>query len=120
MAPKKVVANSEQTENPQAKSGGDTKSERVIAVSAAEGYTGSALLELLASDQFKDGYAKLVGLTFGEPKEDTKAILEETGVETMMVDKVDENKLKELGVDTLCLIPPASKVGWHYFQRLAV
>ncbi|POY75876.1 hypothetical protein BMF94_0959 [Rhodotorula taiwanensis] len=109
MAPKKVVANSEQTENPQAKSGGDTKSERVIAVSAAEGYTGSALLELLASDQFKDGYAKLVGLTFGEPKEDTKAILEETGVETMMVDKVDENKLKELGVDTLCLIPPASK-----------
>lgn len=115
MAPKKTVAKKEEESNNKASSGSGANSnkssaDRVIAVTAAEGYTGSALLELLASDQFKGSYSKLIGLTFGEPKDDVKAILEDAGIETMMVDEIDEKMIKELGVDTLCLIPPANKV----------
>ena len=119
MAPKKTVAKKEEdgsNSNNKASSGSGgansnkSAADRVIAVTAAEGYTGSALLELLASDQFKGSYSKLVGLTFGEPKDDVKAILEDAGIETMMVDEIDEKMIKQLGVDTLCLIPPANKV----------
>lgn len=118
MAPKKTVAKKEEdgsNSNNKASSGSGgansnkSAADRVIAVTAAEGYTGSALLELLASDQFKGSYSKLVGLTFGEPKDDVKAILEDAGIETMMVDEIDEKMIKQLGVDTLCLIPPANK-----------
>lgn len=113
MAPKRTVAKKEN--DSKASDGGSNSNQqpsgdRVIAVTAAEGYTGSAVLELLASDRFKGSYSKLVGLTFGEPKEDVKEILQEAGVETMMVDEIDEKMIKELGVDTLCLIPPANKV----------
>lgn len=116
MAPKKTVAKKEEdgsnSKNTASSGSNSNKSaaDRVIAVTAAEGYTGSALLELLASDQFKNSYSKLVGLTFGEPKEDVKAILEDAGIETMMVDEIDDKMIKELGVDTLCIIPPANKV----------
>ncbi|GAA5992201.1 hypothetical protein JCM10908_001816 [Rhodotorula pacifica] len=111
MAPKRTAAKKEESSNNNASSGSSnpTKSDRVIAVTAAEGYTGSALLELLASDQFRGSYSKLMGLTFGEPKDDVKTILEESGIETMMVDEIDEKMIKDLGVDTLCLIPPANK-----------
>ncbi|KWU44507.1 hypothetical protein RHOSPDRAFT_29150 [Rhodotorula sp. JG-1b] len=118
MAPKKTVAKKEEdgsnSSNKASSGSGGANSnksaaDRVIAVTAAEGYTGSALLELLASDQFKNSYSKLVGLTFGEPKDDVKAILEDAGIETMMVDEIDEKMIKELGVDTLCIIPPANK-----------
>lgn len=119
MAPKKTVAKKEEdgsnSHNKASSGSGAANSnksaaDRVIAVTAAEGYTGSALLELLASDQFKGSSSKLVGLTFGEPKDDVKAILEDAGIETMMVDEIDEKMIKQLGVDTLCLIPPANKV----------
>lgn len=91
--------------------GSSTKSQRVVAITAVDGHTGSSLVELLLSDSDFDGkFAKVVGLTFGEPGPDAKDILDEYQVETMPVDGMDEDKLKELGVDTLCLIPPASKV----------
>ncbi|TNY17473.1 hypothetical protein DMC30DRAFT_106421 [Rhodotorula diobovata] len=90
--------------------GSSTKSQRVVAITAVDGHTGSSLVELLLSDSDFDGkFAKVVGLTFGEPGPDAKDILDEYQVETMPVDGMDEDKLKELGVDTLCLIPPASK-----------
>ncbi|GAA5911274.1 hypothetical protein JCM8208_004315 [Rhodotorula glutinis] len=87
-----------------------SKSSRVIAVTAVDGHTGSSLVELLLSDPEFDGkFAKVVGLTFGEPGPDAKDILDEYNVETMPADSLDDSKLKEVGVDTLCLIPPARK-----------
>lgn len=106
MAPKKVSKAQAKSE-----SSNNSSSGRVLAITAVDGFTGSAVLELLMSDSsYKGKITKIIGLTFGEPKEDTKAVLDEYGVETALVDEMDEDKLKELGVDTLCLIPPARKV----------
>lgn len=106
MAPKKVSKAQAKSE-----SSNSSTSERVVAITAVDGFTGSAVVELLMSDNsYKGKISKIIGLTFGEAKEDTKAILDEYGVETALVDEMDEEKLKELGVDTLCLIPPARKV----------
>ncbi|BGO94927.1 hypothetical protein NBRC10512_000603 [Rhodotorula toruloides] len=105
MAPKKVSKAQAKSE-----SSNNSSSGRVLAITAVDGFTGSAVLELLMSDNsYKGKITKIIGLTFGEPKEDTKAVLDEYGVETALVDEMDEDKLKELGVDTLCLIPPARK-----------
>ncbi|BGP02879.1 hypothetical protein NBRC10513v2_006604 [Rhodotorula toruloides] len=105
MAPKKVSKAHAKSE-----SSNNSSSGRVLAITAVDGFTGSAVLELLMSDNsYKGKISKIIGLTFGEPKEDTKAVLDEYGVETALVDEMDEDKLKELGVDTLCLIPPARK-----------
>ncbi|BGP42855.1 hypothetical protein JCM10449v2_006867 [Rhodotorula kratochvilovae] len=85
-----------------------SSSDRVIAVTAVDGHTGSSLVELLLSDDaYKGKFAKIIGLTFGEPGADAKEVLDEYGLETLPADELDEDKLKELGVDTLCLIPPA-------------
>ncbi|BGP27091.1 hypothetical protein JCM10295v2_006053 [Rhodotorula toruloides] len=104
MAPKKVTKAQAKSESSSSSSG------RVVAITAVDGFTGSAVLELLMSDNsYRGKFSKVVGLTFGESKEDTKAVLDEYGVETALVDEMDEDTFKELGVDTLCLIPPARK-----------
>ena len=112
---KKRTADSDAAKNGSTKSNSQTasssKSDRVIAVTAVDGHTGSSLVELLLSDPaFEGRFAKVVGLSFGEPGPDAKDVLDEYGVETMPADALDDAKLKDLGVDTLCLIPPARKV----------
>ncbi|CEQ39420.1 SPOSA6832_00949, partial [Sporobolomyces salmonicolor] len=97
---------------------GDTKppsSARKIAITAAEGYTGSAVIELLLTDgNYKGKFSSLVGLTFGaDGASEGSGVLSELGVETVDVLDADEaaleKTLKDLGIDTLLLVPPARK-----------
>ncbi|GAA5879428.1 hypothetical protein JCM1840_007034, partial [Sporobolomyces johnsonii] len=90
-------------------------SARKIAITAAEGYTGSAVIELLLTDgAYKDKFSSLVGLTFGaDGTSEGSAVLNELGVETVDVLDADEaaleETLKDLEIDTLLLVPPARK-----------
>ncbi|GAA6009696.1 hypothetical protein JCM10207_004159 [Rhodosporidiobolus poonsookiae] len=122
MAPKRVVDDSEKDE----KSSG-TKEEqkkdktgRVVAVVSAESYTGSSVLELLYSDgTYASKFDKLVGITFGAPvSPDVKAIHDEYRVETLAADELDEGRIKDLGVDTMLVIPPARKDKLDQVKRL--
>ncbi|GAA6040851.1 hypothetical protein JCM8097_007747 [Rhodosporidiobolus ruineniae] len=105
MAPKRSA---DQKDEEEKNNGGHG---RVIAVLSAEGYTGSSVIELLYSDgKYKGKFSKLVGVTFGEPvSQDVKDIHSDYNVETVLIDDIDEDKIKELGVDTALVIPPARK-----------
>ncbi|GAA5831974.1 hypothetical protein JCM11251_002769 [Rhodosporidiobolus azoricus] len=101
MAPKKQVKKQEEASS--------SSKGRVIGVLSAEGYTGSAVIELLFTDgKYKGKFDKLVGITFGEPvSPDVKAIHEEYSVETMSIDEATEDTIKKAGIDTALIIPPA-------------
>ncbi|GAA5868327.1 hypothetical protein JCM8547_002155 [Rhodosporidiobolus lusitaniae] len=109
MAPKRKNNDGEKEDKKQDAKGSD--SGRVIAVLSAEGYTGSALIELLYTDgKYKNQFDKLIGITFGEPvSPDVKDIHDEVGLETMNVEDVDEEVMKKEGVDTAVIIPPSRK-----------
>ncbi|GAA5995538.1 uncharacterized protein JCM10292_005238 [Rhodotorula paludigena] len=113
MAPKKAVEESGQSgfsSDKAADQSSSSSSGRVLAVTAAEHHTGSALLELILSEAtYADAFSKVVGITFGEPVADAKAVLDEYNVETLKADGLDVDTLKKLGVDTICLIPPPIK-----------
>lgn len=114
MPTKKIVKDSDQSGSSSGKAADQSSSSssgRVLAVTAAEHHTGSALLELILSDPtYADAFGKVVGITFGEPVADARAVLDEYNVETLKADELDVETLKKLGVDTICLIPPPIKV----------